>query len=146
MSDFLPWRPWRSFEEIEKFFEREWPRFWPERVTFAPAVDVYQTDKDVVVETSLPGVDPEKIDVSVEEDTLSIKGSVEKKVEVKKEDYYRKEIKTGSFSRVVTLPVPVVAEKAKAEFENGILRVTIPKAKPTKAAKKITVKVLKKKK
>jgi HSP20 family protein len=143
----FPHRPWWSpFEEMEKMFEREFPRLWPEEVGFTPVCDVYQTDKDVVVETSVPGVEPEKVDVSVEDDTLAIKGETKKKVEVKRKDYFRKEIRTGSFSRVVTLPVPIVSEKAKAEFENGILKVTIPKAAPKKGVKKVAVKVSKKKK
>lgn len=147
MANF-PHRPWwwSPFEEMEKMFERDLPRAWTEEVGFTPACDVYQTDKEVIVETSIPGVKAEEVDVSVEDDTLTIKGKTEKVEEEKKKDYFKREIRKGSFSRVVNLPVPVVSEKAKAEFKDGILMVTIPKAAPKKGAKKVTVKVSAKKK
>lgn len=141
----IPFRPWwaRPFEEMERMFEEEFSKFpkFEEKGVFAPEMDVYETDKDVVAEVSLPGVEPEKVDVSVEDNTLTVKGSTEKKVEVKKKGYYRKEISSGSFYRSMTLPVPVVKEKAKAEFKNGILTITLPKAKPEKKGKKIEIKV-----
>jgi len=138
----IPFRPWwaRPFEEMERMFEEEFPRF-EEKGVFAPEMDVYETDKDVIAEVSLPGVEPKNVDVSVEDNTLTVKGSTERKVEVKKKGYYRKEISSGSFYRSISLPVPVVKEKAKAEFENGILKVTLPKAQPEKKAKKIEIKI-----
>lgn len=106
-----------------------------------PAMDISETDKEVVVETELPDVDPKKIDVSVEKNMITIKGSSEEKKEEKKKNYYRKEIRRGSFCRSATLPSAVKEDKAKATYKNGILKVVIPKAVArAKKAEKVTVK------
>lgn len=94
----------------------------------SPAVDVYEKDNAVVVEAPLPGIDPDKVQVSVENDVLSIEGHTEKKTEVDEKNYYRKEVRSGSFHRAVALPSSVDGDQAKAEYKNGILTVTIPKA------------------
>lgn len=134
-----PW--WDPFEEFDNLFERNLPQAWEGEIKLAPACDVYQTDDQVVVETSVPGVDPDEIDISIEDDMLTIKGETEKREEIKKENYFRKEIRKGSFSRMVNLPVPVMANDAKAKFENGILKINIPKAEPLKEIKKIKVNI-----
>ena len=139
-----PWETWEPFEEIDRFFE-EFPRF-PERVTgFVPALDIYQTKDAVVVETPLAGVDPEDVDISIEDSVLTIKGKTERKSEVEEKDFYRKEVRYGSFYRSVHLPVPVIGDKATAKSENGMLIITIPKA-PEVKAKAIKVRVVKGKK
>ncbi|MDZ7612161.1 MAG: Hsp20/alpha crystallin family protein [Candidatus Moranbacteria bacterium] len=106
---------------------------------FAPSANVYQDKDNVIVEMDVPGVDPEKVDVSVENDVLTVSGSREDKREVKREDYYRKETRSGSFARSVILPMQVKSAKAEAEFNNGVLKITLPKAEETKA-KKIKIK------
>lgn len=106
----------------------------PQVSGLAPAIDIYQDDQNVYVETPLPGVDIEQVSVSVENDVLTIEGSTEKKKEVDEKNYYRKEIRTGSFHRVVQLPVAVNGAASVAEYQNGVLKITIPKeerAKPT---------------
>jgi HSP20 family protein len=108
-----------------------------------PPVDMYQTKDSVVVETPLAGIDPEKVEVSVEGGTLTIKGSMEKKMEVDEKDYYRKEVRSGSVFRRVALPAAVQEGGAEATFENGLLRVTIPKAQ-LEAPKTVKVQVKKK--
>ena len=102
---------------------------------FVPAIDVYQDKDNVIVETPITGVDPEKLDISVENDVLTITGESEHKSEVDEKNYYRKEIRYGAFHRSVALPASVDGAKAKAEYEDGILKVVIPKeerAKPKK--------------
>jgi HSP20 family protein len=94
----------------------------------------------VVVETQLPGIDPDKVEISVENDVLTVSGSTDEKKEVKREDYYRKEIREGSFSRSVILPMGVKAGEAEAKYDKGILKITLPKAEEAKP-KKIAVKV-----
>lgn len=112
---------------------------------FTPAMDLYETDKAVVVETPLAGVKPEDVEVSVEKGVLVVSGQSKKEHEVDDKNYYRKEIRSGSFFRQVALPTAVVEDGVKAEFEDGVLKITCPKAKSAKA-KKISVKVVKKNK
>lgn len=104
----------------------------------SPAVDVYEKDNNVMVEAPLPGVNPDKVQVAVENDVLSIEGSMEKSTEIDEKNYYRKEVRSGSFHRAVALPSSVDGDKATAEYKNGVLIITIPKA--AQAVKK-TIKI-----
>lgn len=126
---------WSPMWDMEKFFDEN---LW-EGTNFIPAVNVRQDNENVIVETSLPGIDPEKMDISVENDVLTISGHTEEKVETKLEDYYRKEIREGSFSRSVILPMGVKADQAEASYDKGILKITLPKAEEARP-KKISIK------
>jgi HSP20 family protein len=122
---------------------RELARAWDEDLAsgdFVPAVDIYQDKDNVIVEMDAPGINPEKIDIAVENDVLTVSGSREEKKEVKKEDYYRKEIRSGSFARSVILPMQVKGNDAHASCKKGTLKITLPKADEVKP-KKIAVKV-----
>ncbi|MBU1118319.1 Hsp20/alpha crystallin family protein [Patescibacteria group bacterium] len=102
-------------------------------------IDVFQTDKDIVIKSTIAGVSPESIDVSIDNDMVTIKGERSNEHEVSEEDYYYQECYWGAFSRSVILPVDVVADKADAKLKNGILTVKLPKAHQSKT-KKISVK------
>jgi len=102
------------------------------------ALDMYETDQDIVVRTAVPGVKPEDIEVTLVGNTLSIKGETRVEDKVEEKDYIRRERRYGKFARTVTLPTHVIAEQAKAEFENGLLTLTIPK---TEEAKPKTIEV-----
>lgn len=119
------------FNDIEKFFDNAGFGFrgWG---AFVPAIDVYQTKDDITVETPLPGVDPEDVSISIENDVLTIEGKSEKKSEVDEKDYFRKEVRLGSFHRAVALPVAVNGDEAKASYENGVLKIVIPKEERAK--------------
>jgi len=134
MRGLINWSP--ITRDINKFFE---DGMW-EDADFTPAMDIYQDKDNVIVETPLAGIDPEKVDISIENDVLTISGSTEEKREVKREDYYRKEVREGSFCRSVILPMQVKADKAEASSEKGMLKIIIPKAEEAKP-KKISVKV-----
>lgn len=127
------WSPMRDFD---RFFDED---FWSGQ-NFTLAVDIYQDKNNVIVETPLAGVDPEKVEISIENDVLTISGRTEEKSEVKHEDYYRKEIREGSFSRSVILPMAVKADATEATSERGVLKITLPKAEEAKP-KKIAIKV-----
>lgn len=142
---------WQPFEELmslreamDRLFEESivWPRSWLAPAAQSFATDIYETKDDVVVKASLPGVKPEDIDVSVVGDTLTIKGEVKEEKEVKEQNYIRKERRFGSFCRSFTLPVSVNPDKATAEFENGVLTLTLPKAEEVKP-KSIAIKAKK---
>lgn len=96
------------------------------------AVDIYETDQDVVVKASLPGVKPEDVDLSVVGDTLTIKAAVKEEDEVEDGCYYCHERREGTFQRSVKLPSVTVADKAEAKLENGVLTLVLPKAEEVK--------------
>ena len=146
----MPIIPWRPFEDMERWFDEEWPDIWDwprhRMRRFArmrtPRMDIYETKKDVVAEVELPGVDPKDINVEVQDNILKIEAKGEQKKEEKKKGYYRKEISAGYYRRAVPLPTEVIGNKAEADYKEGILTVTIPKAKPRKEKKKsIKIKV-----
>jgi HSP20 family protein len=91
------------------------------------SVDVYQTDKDIVVKSTIAGVRPEDIDISINGDMLTIKGLRRKDHEVEEDDYFFKECYWGGFSRSIILPVDVKADKIAATLKNGVLTVVLPK-------------------
>lgn len=142
----IRWAPmWDPFEEMEETMSRlpAMSGLSQMQKAFVPAMDVYQTDKAVMVETPLAGVRPEDVEVTVEKGVLTLKGESKKEHEVDEKNYYRKEVRSGSFFRQLALPTPVVEDKVTAEFADGVLKITCPKAQPT-VAKKIAVKVIKK--
>jgi len=101
-------------------------------------LDVYQTSDAVVVKAPLPGVKPDELDITITGDRLTIKGESKVENEVKKEDYFLHESRYGEFSRTVTLPGGLEADRAEATFEDSVLTISIPKAEE---AKPRTVKV-----
>jgi HSP20 family protein len=101
---------------------------------------MYQTADDVVIKASLPGVKPEDVDVTITGDTVTIKGETKTEEEIKREDYLYQERRYGAFSRSVRLPGSLQTDKAEAVFENGVLKLTIPKAEESKP-KTVKVKV-----
>lgn len=96
---------------------------------FVPAIDMYEQDEAFIVEAQLAGIDPEQVSISIDNDVLSIKGTSEKKSEVDEKNYYRKEIRRGSFYRSLPLPAQVLGDEATADVKGGVLKITIPKAK-----------------
>jgi len=98
-----------------------------ELATWAPAVDIYENEKDIVLKADLPGVNPSDVDIRVENNVLTLRGDRHFEKEVKEENYHRVERSYGSFVRTFSLPNTVQADKIEAHFENGVLRVTMPK-------------------
>ncbi len=110
---------------------------------FTPAIDMYEDKDNIIVETQLGGINPENVDISIENNVLNIKGESEKKSEIDEKNYYRKEIRRGSFYRSIALPTKVDGDGAKAVNEDGILKISIPKAPEVKPK---TIKIESKKK
>jgi HSP20 family protein len=98
-------------------------------------IDVYQTDNDIVIKSTIAGVKPEDLDVSINNDMLTIRGERKSDEQVTEENYYYQECYWGSFSRSVILPIDVVADKIEASMKNGILTVRMPKADSNKSKK-----------
>lgn len=102
------------------------------------SIDVYQTQSKIIIKSTIAGVKAEDIDISINNDMLTIRGKREMMEKIKEENYLYKECYWGSFSRSIILPVEIDAENIEASLENGVLTVTLPKAR---AAKQISVKV-----
>jgi HSP20 family protein len=142
--------PARVFPELERAFEdflnRRWPRLsameWPRLgelsgllTAQAPSLDIVDGEKEVVVRAEVPGVDKKDLDVSIADRMLTIKGSTRKEQKEEQENYFRQEIRSGSFSRSVQLPADVNASKAVASFKGGVLELHLPKTKTVKPQK-----------
>lgn len=100
-----------------------------------PQANVRVTDDDVIIEMAIPGADPDDITVSVSGDTVTISGEVTKEQHDKRGQTYIEEITVGAFQRSFTLPFPVDVSKADASFENGMLRLSLPKSEAAKPRK-----------
>lgn len=98
-------------------------------------IDVYQTDNDIVIKSTIAGVKPEDLDVNINNDMVTIRGERKNEEEVPEENYYYQECYWGNFSRSVILPVDVISDKSEASMKNGILTIRLPKADSTKAKK-----------
>jgi HSP20 family protein len=97
-----------------------------------PAIDMYQTDDEIVVKAALPGIKADEVQINVTGEVLTLKGEVKHEEEKQEKAWHIREQRFGSFERSVVLPTDVVADKAKADFENGILTITLPKAEEVK--------------
>lgn len=118
---------WSPFADIDEFFEETFRPMVRTPIRMAPAIDVYEDNGNVTVKSSISGVKPEEIDITVGDDYVEIKGERREKEEEKTANFYKKEITYGSLYRMVRLPSQVDKDKADSEFEDGILTITIPK-------------------
>jgi HSP20 family protein len=135
MSNLIRWEPAREMmtlrDAMDRLFDDAFTR--PLRLNDGgnwsmPAVDMYQTDNEVVVKAAIPGVKTDDVQINVTGEVLTIKGEVKEKEETQEKAYHLREQRWGMFERTLALPTDVIADKAKAEFENGILTITLPKA------------------
>jgi HSP20 family protein len=144
------WAPMREFMTLRQAMDRLFDDSFvsPERVGVGQAeraviklpIDAYSTDNDLVIVAPIPGADPDKVEITIEGDTLTIRGEIPAPLE--NVNYIFQERAYGPFSRTLTLNVPVQSEKAEASFENGLLMLSVPKAEAVKP-KSIKVKTQK---
>ena len=140
MSSLIRWQPFDGNvslrNAIDRLFEDSFvqPRWgWVAPLSAANlAIDMFETKDEVVVKAALPGVKPEQVEVTITGNTLTISGESNEESEVKEKDYIRKERHYGSFTRSVTLPNGLKADKAEATFENGVLTLQVPKSEEVK--------------
>ena len=146
------WQPSREMEEIGQRFEDVfgrpflpgiWRAFPSEELVWAHAIDVLEKEDKFLVKVELPGVREEDVNVSVVGDTLTIKGERKAESELKEDDYYYCERSYGSFSRSLAVPSNVDAKKIEANYEDGVLKISLPKI-PEVKAKRISVAAKKK--
>lgn len=136
MTNLIKFTPLREFD---RWFEDDF--FMPIASRMhSPAVDLYETDGEVVAEVGVPGIDPKKVNVEIENNVLHIRHEDEQIAEDKGKDYYRKEVRRGMFARSIGLPVEVDADKVSAHAEKGILKITMPKSEKAKP-KRVNIEV-----
>jgi len=122
-------------EQVNRLFEQSLTRTGREPAamrTWAPSVDIVETENELVIHAELAGMKPEDIDIQLEGDTLTIKGERKFAREEKSKQYVRVERAYGVFQRSFTLGVPVKQQEIKAAYHDGILEVTLPKAEEVK--------------
>lgn len=145
MSNLIRWEPAREMMTLREAMDRLFDDAFTRPLSIAgngwavPAVDMYQTDNEVVVKAALPGMKADDVQLNVTGEVLTIKGEIKQKDEVKEKAYHLREQRWGLFERSVILPTEVIADKAKADFENGILTITLPKAEEARP-KSISIK------
>ena len=129
------------FDDFFRGFEME-PFFGRHAARFSPKVDITENDREILVTAELPGMNEKDIDITLNHDSLTIKGDKKEEKEDKGKDYYRMERSYGTFCRTIPIPVEIETDKVNALYRKGILTIKIPKsAKALEEKKKITVKV-----
>jgi HSP20 family protein len=132
------WEPFRGAatlqEQVNRLFGNVLEHSGEESnlTSWAPAVDIYETEHELVVKADLPEVDPKELDIRVENNLLTIRGERKFEKKVTEENYLRVERAYGSFSRSFSLANTVNSEAIKAEYQNGVLTLTIPKREEAK--------------
>ena len=141
MTNLTRWEPARETmtlrEAMDRLFDdaftrpfslsREGGSSWS-----SPAIDMYQTDDEVVVRAALPGIKPDEVQINVHGDVLTIRGETKHEEEKKDKSWHIREHRWGAFERSVRIPTGVIADQAKAEFDNGILMISLPKSEEVK--------------
>ena len=142
MSNLTRWEPAREMitlrEAMDRLFDDAFTRpfsllregGWSGVST--PAIDMYQTDNEVVVKATIPGFKADQVQINLTGDVLTLKGEAKQEDERKDQSWHIREHRFGAFERSVALPTAVKTDKADAVFENGILTVTLPKAEEVK--------------
>ena len=135
MSSLMKWDPFRSLRRRDDFFE-DFVRDFVGREqdgALEPPVEVAEGETEITVKMLVPGVEKDQLQVTIDEDVLTVRGEIRKEQEVKKKSYFRQEIRYGAFQRAVRLPAEVDAAKVTADMKNGTLNITLPKSKQPKA-------------
>jgi HSP20 family protein len=132
----------RWFDEVARRwlspFERMFPSFPELRAPFEgrmPQVDMFDREAEIVIRAALPGVAKEDLEVSMTDETVTIRASTRREAKEEKGEYYRRELSQGEFQRILRLPVAVKSAEAKATFKDGILELVLPKVEQAKSKK-----------
>jgi HSP20 family protein len=143
MRALMPWTSMTSTKEMERLWNRllegKLEEEYSAAAEWAPSMDVSETKDSLIVKVEVPGMDSKDIQISLQENLLTIKGEKRQEQEEKDEHYHRVERTYGMFARSVRLPVTVDASKVAASFKNGLLTITLPKT-PTSKGTTIPIK------
>jgi len=138
MNSVIRWEPFRNANSLQEQFSRLFDTSFPGRssesdlTTWAPAVDIQETENELVLKADLPGIEEKDIDVRIENNTLTIRGERKFEKQVNEDNYLRVERSYGSFSRSFSLPNTINTEAIHAEYKNGVLTVQMPKRAESK--------------
>lgn len=130
----IRWEPFDEMMTLRESMDRLFEDFFTRRpraaapLVWQPAVEIFETETEVVVKAELPGIDPKSVSVTMTAEGLTIKGEARAEHEEKGRNYYRRELRYGAFQRTIPLPTEVKGEETKAAFRHGILEVKVPKA------------------
>jgi len=124
----------RLFDNVSTDHELAQPSLW------GLAVDVVENKDDFIVKASVPGINPDDLDISYADDTLTIKGEIKSDNEVKENQYHLRERRYGSFTRSISLPTKIKGDAIEASYQNGVITLRLPKAEEVKP-KRIAIKV-----
>jgi HSP20 family protein len=130
----IRWEPFDEMMSIRESMDRLFEDFFSRRprqagpLVWQPAVEISETETEIIVKAELPGIDPKNVEVNVTGDVLTIKGEAKAEQEDKRRNYYRRELRYGSFQRMIALPIEVKGDETKATFRHGILEIKVPKA------------------
>ena len=139
----MPLIKWEPFDDVDRFFRdmSSLPALRMSNVNFDLACDIYEDEKNIIAELNLPGLQGDDIEVEVENNHLRVSGKREEVQEKKEKSHYSKEIRRGSFERIIPLPSPVEQSSVEAEYADGVLTVTLPKKEASSDTKiKVVVK------
>jgi HSP20 family protein len=120
------WRPFADFGELRHRVDQMFREVAPGDSGWTPSVDVLRDDGNVILRADLPGIKPDEVKVTVEDDVLTVSGEHSSESEEEKGDYMRRERRYGSFSRSMSLPAGVSVEDIQSTTEDGVLEVTVP--------------------
>ncbi len=145
MSNLTRWEPVREMMTLREAMDRLFDDAFTRPLNLrdggwsSPAIDMYQTDDEVVVKAAIPGFKADEVQINVTGEVLTLRGEMKHEEEKKDKAWHIREQRWNSFERSITLPTDVKADKASADFEDGVLKITLPKAEEVKP-KTITVK------
>jgi HSP20 family protein len=133
------WDPFREMvslhDAMNSLFQDSYVRPSGKLADGGPAMlplDISENENEFIVKASLPGIRPEDVQITAHGDTLTIRGETKAEEEKKGENYHLRERRFGQFQRTVRLSAPIIADKAQAQFDNGVLTLTLPKAEEAK--------------
>jgi HSP20 family protein len=134
------WDPFAEMADVQNWFDRAFGEFFGRtpldmasaESTWSPLVDVHETKDHFLVKAELPGLKQEEIEVSIVEDTLTLKGERKRETEVKENEYHRIERSYGVFQRSIALPAGVDVNAVKASYKDGVLEIQLPKKEEVK--------------
>ncbi len=149
MTNLMRWRPMRDMmtlrNEMDRLFDRAFEDSplsqWQPSTNWGLALDVAENDDAFIVTASVPGMKPEDIDITISDNVLTIKGEFKSDETINEDSYHIRERRFGSFGRSINLPSMVDSDDVEAQYENGVLTLTVPKAEEVKP-RRIEVKAL----